>query len=148
MFHWLHAADIAKVNEEELQWLFRWYCHIDPGAPALSSEQVRAACMALVQLFSLEALILTLGHRGSVYFSAGGEVIVNGDNPAPPFVLDTVGAGDAFCALFLLGRQRGWELGTTLARANEFAGAICAVPGAVPQDLGFYDKWATRWRSS
>jgi fructokinase len=147
VFHSLHAADIAKVNEEELQWLFRWYFDIHPDSPALSGDEVRAACAALVQMFSLEGLILTLGHRGSVYFAADGEVVVNRDNPVPPFVIDTVGAGDAFAAIFLLGRIRGWELNETLARANEFAGAICAIPGAVPRDLGFYDKWVGRWRA-
>lgn len=147
VFHSMHAADIAKVNEEELQSLFRWYFDIHPDSPPLTGDEVRAACAALVQMFSLEGLILTLGHRGSVYFAAGGDVLVNRDNPTPPFVIDTVGAGDAFAAIFLLGRIRGWELGDTLARANEFAGAICAIPGAVPRDLGFYDKWAGRWRA-
>jgi fructokinase len=147
VFHSLHAADIAKVNEEELQSLFRWYFDIHPDSPAMSGDEVRAACAALVQMFSLEGLIVTLGHRGSVYFGADGGVIVNRDNPAPPFVIDTVGAGDAFSAIFLLGRLRGWELEPTLARANEFAAAICAIPGAVPRDLGFYDKWAARWRT-
>ena len=79
-------------------------------------------------------------------FQAGGVTIDTRDTPAPPFVIDTVGAGDAFSAIFLLGRARGWPLELTLARANEFAGAICAIPGAVPRDLGFYDKWMTRWR--
>jgi fructokinase len=148
VFRSLHLADIVKVNEEELQLLFKWYFQIDPSAPALSSDEVRASCQALVQMFSLEALIVTLGHRGSVYFGEDDEVIYNRDNPAPPFVIDTVGAGDAFAAIFLLGRARGWELETTLARANEFAGAICAIPGAVPRDLGFYDKWMARWRSN
>ncbi len=147
VFHSLHAADIVKVNEEELQWLFRWYFDIHPDSPPLASEEVRAACAALVQMFSLEGLILTLGHRGSVYFDAGGDVIVNRDNPVPPFVIDTVGAGDAFAAIFLLGKLRGWEMHETLARANEFAGAICAIPGAVPRELGFYDKWVGRWRA-
>ncbi len=142
----LRAADIAKVNEEELQALFSWYFQIDPETP-LDSEEVRAACRALLDMFSLEALIVTLGHRGSVYFGADGALIVNRDNPVPPFVLDTVGAGDAFSAIFLLGRARGWPLEQTLARANEFAGAICAVSGAVPQDMGFYDKWVARWRA-
>ncbi len=146
VFHSLHAADIAKVNEEELQVLFNWYCGIHPDTPPMGSEEVRAACAALVQLFSLDALIVTLGHRGSVYFDADGEVIVHRDNPAPPFVIDTVGAGDAFAAMFLLGKVRGWALDKTLARANEFAGAICTVPGAVPRDLGFYDKWEAKWR--
>jgi fructokinase len=147
VFHSLHAADIAKVNEEELQSLFGWYFDIHPGSPPLSSDEVRAACAALVQMFSLEGLIVTLGHRGSVYFGADGGVVVNRDNPAPPFVIDTVGAGDAFSAIFLLGRIRRWELEQTLARANEFAAAICAIPGAVPRDLGFYDKWAARFRT-
>jgi fructokinase len=141
----LQAADIVKVNEEELQALFKWYADIDPsGAPA-DSDQFRAGCRALLQRFSLEALIVTLGHRGSVYFGADGALIVNRDNPAPPFVIDAVGAGDAFSAIFLLGRARGWPLGPTLARANEFAGAICAIPGAVPREIGFYDKWVARW---
>jgi fructokinase len=142
----LHAADIVKVNEEELQSLFSWYFQIDPETP-LESEEVRAACRALLDMFALEALIVTLGHRGSVYFGADGALIVNRDNPAPPFVIDTVGAGDAFSAIFLLGRARGWPLEQTLARANEFAGAICAVSGAVPRDIGFYDKWVARWRA-
>ena len=142
----LQAASIAKVNEEELQAMFQWYFQIAPDERALAADEVRASCQALLQMFSLDGLIVTLGHRGSVYFSADGGVVLNRDNPAPPFVIDTVGAGDAFSAIFLLGRMRGWELELTLARANEFAGAICAIPGAVPRDLGFYDGWVRKWR--
>jgi fructokinase len=147
VFHSLHAADIAKVNQEELQHLFGWYLDIRQAAPAMAAEDVRAGCAALVQQFALDGLIVTLGHRGSVYFAADGEVVAHRDNPAPPFVIDTVGAGDAFAAIFLLGRVRGWPLERTLARANEFAAAVCTVPGAVPRDLAFYDKWETRWRT-
>jgi len=142
----LQAADIVKVNEEELQALFQWYFQIGPQDAQLSTEEVHAACRALLDRFSLEALIVTLGHRGSVYFGADGSLVAHRDNPAPPFVIDTVGAGDAFSAIFLLGRVRGWPLDLTLARANEFAGAICAVSGAVPRDMNFYDKWVARWR--
>jgi len=144
----LHAADIVKVNEEELQSLFQWYFQIGPDDAQLSTDEVHAACRALMDRFGLEGLIVTLGHRGSVYFGADGSLLANRDNPAPPFVIDTVGAGDAFSAIFLLGRVRGWPLELTLARANEFAGAICAVTGAVPQDMGFYDKWVGRWREA
>ena len=142
----LSAADIVKVNEEELQALFQWYFQIGPDDAALSTEEVHAACRALMDRFSLETLIVTLGHRGSVVFLADGGMVATRDTPAPPFVIDTVGAGDAFSAIFLLGRARGWPLELTLARANEFAGAICAVAGAVPRDLNFYDKWVQRWR--
>ena len=142
----LQAANIVKVNEEELQVLFGWYFQIKPEDPALSADEVHASCQALLKMFSLDALLVTLGHRGSVYFGSDGQVLTQRDHPAPPFVIDTVGAGDAFAAIFLLGRMRGWPLETSLARANEFAGAICAIPGAVPRDMGFYDKWMTRWR--
>ena len=142
----LHAADIAKLNEDELQTLFGWYFQLGPNDPPMAPDETRSACAALLQMFGLQALIVTLGHRGSVYFGAGGVTIDTRDTPAPPFVIDTVGAGDAFAAIFLLGRTRGWPLELTLARANEFAGAICAIPGAVPRDLGFYDQWVTRWR--
>jgi len=141
----LLAADIVKVNEAQLQALFQWYFQIGPDAAPLATEEVHAACRALIDRFALDALIVTLGHRGSVYFGADGSLIANRDNPAPRFVIDTAGAGDAFAAIFLLGRQRGWPLELTLARANEFAGAICAVTGAVPRDINFYDKWAARF---
>ena len=144
----LTAADIVKVNEEELQALFQWYFQIGPDDAALSTEEVHAACRALMDRFSLEALIVTLGHRGSVYFGADGSYVATRDNPAPPFVIDTTGAGDAFAAIFMLGRARGWPLELILARANEYAGAICAVSGAVPADMGFYDKWVARWREA
>ncbi|MFC5460478.1 PfkB family carbohydrate kinase [Massilia niabensis] len=142
----LHAADIAKLNEDELQSLFQTWFQLGPNDPPMAPDETRSACRALLQMFGLQALIVTLGHRGSVYFGADGTTIDTRDTPAPPFVIDTVGAGDAFSAIFLLGRARGWPLELTLARANEFAGAICAIPGAVPRDLGFYDKWMTRWR--
>jgi fructokinase len=142
----LQAADIVKLNEEELQSLFQWYFQIGRDDAPLATEEVHAACRALMDRFSLDALIVTLGHRGSVYFGADGSLVANRDNPAPPFVIDTVGAGDAFSAIFLLGRLRGWPLELTLARANEFAGAICAVTGAVPSDINFYDRWVARWR--
>jgi fructokinase len=142
----LHAADIVKLNEDELQAMFGWYFQLGPNDAPLAGDETRSACAALLQMFGLQALIVTLGHRGSVYFGAGGVMIDTRDTPSPPFVIDTVGAGDAFSAIFLLGRARGWPLETTLARANEFAGAVCAIPGAVPRDLGFYDQWMTRWR--
>lgn len=147
VFHSLHAADVVKVNEEELQNLFGWYCDIRPSDGALAADEVRSACAALVQLFGLEGLIVTLGSRGSAWFGGDGEVLVQRDIAAPPFVIDTVGAGDAFAAIWLLGRARGWPLERTLERANEFAGAICAMAGAVPRDMAFYDKWEVRWRA-
>ena len=60
-------------------------------------------------------------------------------------LVDTVGAGDAYASVFLLGQARAWPLALTLARANEFAAAICGVSGAVPADLAFYQPFISRW---
>jgi|TARA_B110000037_G_C17122930_1_gene506674 sugar/nucleoside kinase (ribokinase family) len=47
-------------------------------------------------------------------------------------VRDTVGAGDAFTAAFLIGLLRGDAHEVILARANKLAAAVCSQPGAVP----------------
>ncbi|MDQ1829871.1 PfkB family carbohydrate kinase [Massilia scottii] len=145
VFESLHEADIVKVNEEELQDLFSWYTHTRHDTGDMGSSSVRGACAALIRIFSLEALIVTLGPRGSVYFGAGGATLVHADTVKPAHMVDTVGAGDAFSALFLLGRERGWPLELTLARANEFAGAVCAIAGAVPAERTFYAPYIARW---
>jgi fructokinase len=63
----------------------------------------------------------------------------------PGTLVDTVGAGDAFSAVFLVGRARGWPLAQTLVRANEFAGAVCCIAGAVPSSLDFYRPFIEGW---
>jgi fructokinase len=47
-------------------------------------------------------------------------------------VVDTVGAGDAFAAVFMLGLLQRWDAPTTLRRASEYAAAMCRVRGAAP----------------
>ncbi len=42
-------------------------------------------------------------------------------------MVDTVGAGDAFSAVFILGLSKGWSTALTLERALEFAAAVCTV---------------------
>ncbi len=143
----LKLADIVKVNEDELRDLFKWYTHTQPGTAATDSPQLREACLTLMRSFGLQGLIVTLGERGAMHFGADGAVTVNHECHAPPRIIDTVGAGDAFSAVFLFGQARGWPLPLTLARANAFAGAICGVSGAVPADIGFYTAWLACWHA-
>ncbi|MYM69747.1 fructokinase [Pseudoduganella sp. FT55W] len=134
----LKLADIVKVNEDELKDLFRWYTHTEPA-------DMQEACQTLMRTFGLQGLIVTLGERGAMYFGADGTVIANHESHAPERIVDTVGAGDAFSAVFLFGQAQGWPLALTLARANAFAGAICGISGAVPADISFYTPWIQRW---
>lgn len=143
----LHRADLLKVNEDELRELFGWYTHTNPGTEDLASPALRSACAMLIRTFALQGMIVTLGPRGAVYFDADGSVTANHDNHAPARLIDTVGAGDAFSSVFLYGQSQGWTLARTLARANAFAGAICGVAGAVPQQLAFYAPWVACWQA-
>ncbi|NYE63277.1 fructokinase [Duganella sp. 1224] len=142
----LKLADIVKVNEDELKDLFRWYTHTQPGTAA-DSPEMRDACLTLMRSFGLQGLIVTLGERGAMYFSADGAVVANHECHAPERMVDTVGAGDAFSAVFLFGQSQGWPIATTLARANAFAGAMCGISGAVPADMAFYAPWVLAWRA-
>lgn len=146
-FESLHLADVVKVNEEELKDLFSWYTHTKPGTKAIDSPEMVEACQALMRIFSLKGLIVTLGERGALHFGADGAVTTNQECHAPARIVDTVGAGDAFSAVFLFGQSQGWSLPLTLARANAFAGAICGISGAVPADIAFYQPWIACWRS-
>lgn len=145
VFASLHAADILKVNEEELLDLFGWYTHVRLSTEDMGSAEVRRTCGNLLRVFNLAGLIVTLGPRGAVYFGADGAHHATPAPSRPLQLADTVGAGDAFSAVFLLGRERGWPLDVTLARANEFAGAVCGIVGAVPADLAFYRPFIERW---
>jgi fructokinase len=113
----------------------------------MGCNDVRHACATLLRVFNLTGLIVTLGPRGAVYFGADGAYHATPAPAAPVQLADTVGAGDAFSAVFLLGRARGWSLGATLARANEFAGAVCGIVGAVPDDRAFYRPFIDRWEA-
>ncbi len=140
----LRAADTVKVNEAELQTLFAWFAATRLSSQAVDSAPVHAACRALMAQFSLTTLLITLGARGALCMGADGSELFC---PAPPVALvDSVGAGDAFAAVLLLGQELDWPLVQTLARANELASAICAVHGAVPRELGFYVPFRQRWQ--
>ncbi|MES2019032.1 MAG: PfkB family carbohydrate kinase [Pseudomonadota bacterium] len=147
VFESLHQADIVKVNEDELRDLFSLYTHVRPDTARIDSAELHAACAALIRVFALEALVVTLGPRGAVYFQADGVVVADHASAPPACMVDTVGAGDAFSSVYLLGRARGWSMQRILARANQFAGAICGIAGAVPAELAFYEPWLARWRA-
>jgi len=145
VFASLQRAEIVKVNEDELQALFSWYCHTCPDTVDMGCAAVEAEARAIMHNFSIQGLLVTLGERGAMYFGADGERVVEHRTGAPAQFVDSVGAGDAFAAVFLTGRARGWDMPLILARANAFAGAICGIAGAVPPDLAFYDAWRKEW---
>lgn len=142
----LPLADVLKVNEDELPLLLRWFV---PGLaadplPAVGTSAHEAAVSALMARFGIGRTFLTLGPGGHAVFDADGGLVARG--PAEPVTLrDTVGAGDAFVSVVLLGQLRGWPLAPTLRRAAAFAAAVCGIAGAVSTEAAFYARWRRAW---
>jgi fructokinase len=133
----LGHADIVKLNDEELRIL------ADMFEADGTSEAQRAG--ALVRMFDICRLIVTCGDRGAWQLDEEGAV---SRTPADtrPAIVDTVGAGDAFAALCILGMTLDWPAATALQRAERFAAAICEIRGAVPESREFYEPFLKEWK--
>ncbi|GAP37953.1 PfkB family carbohydrate kinase [Piscinibacter sakaiensis] len=141
----LQGAQAVKVNEEELRRLVAWFVHPAQAVTPWGEAGLGAAAEQLLAQFRVGELFVTRGAAGSAWLGPGGELVEQGPGRPPPRWGDSVGAGDAFAAVVLAGRWHGWNRPTLLARANDFAAAVCGLDGAVPHDLGFYADWRRNW---
>jgi fructokinase len=130
----LGAATVAKLNDGELAVLAERF------APAVSLE---GRAEALRQAFDLDAVCVTRGPEGALWWGRMGDVVHAGTPPTD--VVDTVGAGDAFSAVTVLGLLSGWPPDRFLPRAAAFASAICGLRGACPEDAAFYAPFLKEW---
>ncbi len=124
--HWL------KLSGEELDTL-----------TGENGETRAARARALRARYGLEMLVVTEGEAGAQVFTPFGQCAQTAV-PADPLV-DTVGAGDAFSAVCLVGIALGWPLSDTLGRAAELAARICTRPGATHADRMLYADLLERW---
>jgi len=128
----LHDADWVKLNEAELIAL----CPDEHG--------LEAAMQAFCAQFDLEILVVTRGEQGAVAYDRQ-QHFVTVKPPASTAVVDTVGAGDAFAALLLLGLSKQWPLTVALERAQAFACALVGRRGATVADRAFYRAFSEQW---
>jgi fructokinase len=146
--HWsLQHADVVKLNDEELGQLLLWFGPQGSTPIRWESDGLIAlgvAVRALAQVFGFQQLIVTRGAKGYCAFDANGTMVAGGRAPRVT-VTDTVGAGDAFLAITMLGQQWQWPLQTTLEEAAAFAAAVCTLRGAVSRDPAFYQPWRERF---
>jgi len=133
----LQQARVAKLNEDELDRIGALFA-LDGATP-----QARAA--VLLSGFDLQRVVVTRGPAGAWTLDAAGR-IESVDGMPLEQVVDTVGAGDGFSAVFMLGMLRGWSLADQLARADAFARALCGIRGAVPASQDFYRPFIRDWK--
>lgn len=87
------AAEIVFVNDYELSALCQ---QVD-----MTQQQLAA---------QVPVLVTTLGRHGSVIEGKDVPSPINADAAKPEKVVDATGAGDAYCAGFLYGYVRNWDL--------------------------------------
>lgn len=133
----LQQARVAKLNEDELDRIGDLFA-LDGATP-----QARAA--VLLSGFELQRVVVTRGPAGAWTLDAAGR-IESVDGMPLEQVVDTVGAGDGFSAVFMLGMLQGWSLADQLARADAFARALCGIRGAVPASQDFYRPFIRDWK--
>ncbi|SES64229.1 fructokinase [Nitrosospira multiformis] len=135
--HWsLRHADIVKANNDELDRIAQLMNMDESGA----ETQARA----LIERYQLRGMLITCGGAGAWWLERGGEKISIVPDKAVD-VVDTVGAGDAFSAVFMFGLLRGWDMPVTLMRAQQFASAVCGIRGAIPEHGDFYEPFIRQW---
>lgn len=129
---WASNADWIKLNHDELMLLVQ------------KQNTLQDAMRLFLAQHNLDVLIVTCGGSGAVALDNAGEFFEVAPVVNLPIV-DTVGAGDAFSAVLLLGIQQDWSLSVTMERAQSFASALVTQRGATVQDLSFYQTFIRAW---
>ena len=128
VFHWLERARWVKLNEDELQQL------------GFVSADICESMHKLQTQFHLEQLIVTQGAKGAIVLAADGRLYQKKPESVNRIV-DTVGAGDGFSALFIHGLRAGWPIMETLTVAQRFAAKVIGLRGATATEPVFYQEF-------
>lgn len=134
----LQNADIVKLNDEELVMLAELF--------ALQGKTEDDRILDLLNQFNLRRAIVTCGGQGAWHMDRDGKKLDAPVTKPLAQIVDTVGAGDGFASVCILGALMDWPVTATLERAVEFSGAVCGIRGAVPDYDDFYEPYTRGWR--
>lgn len=132
----LKVADTIKINHEELAEIATML-----GITGALEQQA----WALLKKYQLKNVLVTHGAAGCWWLNGQDEIKRIGPATPENAFVDSVGAGDAYSAVAILGMLRGWKPEIILQRASQFAAAICTVRGAVPPEKNFYTPFLETW---
>jgi len=122
----LDEAHWVKLNNEEL-------------------KEIANSEKELKKQHDIETIYNTRGKKGAVVINEKEHLEIPAEKITN--LKDTVGAGDAFSAVCILGLHKSWTLRQTTARANEFAAKICQYQGATALSKHDYKDFLTKWNS-
>jgi fructokinase len=125
----LNAAELALLSPE--------------GTPESDAAALALRMHRFAERHRLETLVVTRGALGALFWR-GGEILPIAPAAADP-VVDTVGAGDGFASVLLLGLSQQWPWPETLTRAGDFAAALVSHRGATIEASSVYRQFLTSW---
>jgi len=125
-------TEIVKINDVEI-------------ATMIEQEQVLDQQIESLLINSkIQTLVVTCGAKGAIAALRNGDRISVKPEHTDKLI-DTVGAGDAFTSVFLLGTIKKWSLQHTMQRAQQFASHIVGIQGATVSDNSFYKSFISNW---
>lgn len=133
----LQYADVMKLNAEELGLLAEMF--------DLAGNTEQNQVVELMNRFDLNQAVVTCGKNGAWQIDRNGRITEAAGKDTEAKTVDTVGAGDGFSAVCILGTLLHWSVTVTLERANSFAAAICGIRGAIPDHADFYQPYTRDW---
>lgn len=114
-------ANVVKLNDEEIEVIGSLF--------ELTGSPVEK-CRTLMNRFQIDIVALTMGENGSRLMTATEESYL----PVPKvFVVDTVGAGDSFTAVMVMGLLNKKLLQVLHSEASQYAARVCTFSGAMPE---------------
>lgn len=130
-----------KINDDELNLIVP---DLQNQEQQNNDEQkIENKARELLSNLKLDLIVVTQGASGAFAMSHNETCFVEPENTIN--VIDTVGAGDAFTSVLLLGLHKKWPLQETLDRAQQFASKVVGLRGATIQDMNFYKPFIENW---
>lgn len=127
----LAASNVVKMNIEELKLLNELLASESFGLIS-SAEKIKLK-------YKIDLLCVTLGEEGAVLFK--DNEVNSYKSRSTVKLIDTVGAGDAYASILCIGYLLDWKLQKINEAANDFAGEIVKIKGALPVGYEIYNKF-------
>jgi fructokinase len=138
---WFSRESVSKLLDRA-RWVKINDAEVDLLHPPGGGLAERAA--ALMEVHDLERIIVTRGERGAFTLDRSGARIDVAPSTADT-VVDTVGAGDAFASVCMLGLLRKWPWREILDRAQQFASILVSRRGAIVNEPRLYESLLHQW---
>ena len=125
----LESAHWLKLNNHEIELLAK-------------DKNLQKAAQNIKTMHDISDVYITHGEQGAMLVNDSGIKQFNAESIK---AIDTIGAGDAYSAVVILGLHFGWSDFQIIKNANEFAARICEGLGGTPLKHSDYTALMKQW---